>query len=292
MPFSLARRPRPLALGGATLLALWLACAPAQAALDVDALWDYSQPARSEQAFRAALPNASPDEQLSLLTQVARTFTLRGEFGEAERELDALEPRLAGAGVEPRVRALLERGRILKAQGHPPRARPLFVQAMELARPAGLETLTADAMQAVASVEPSAEGRLAWQERTADFAREAKDPRARKWEAAALNNMGITLIQMGRPELALPVLRKAQVAYEQQGLAPAVRGSRWMIAHAQRLSGDLQGALAGFEALERDDRAAGQADRYVFNELASVHEALGQADKAEAYLKKSQAVAR
>lgn len=292
MRFIPARPPRRAALGSAPLLALWLACAPAQAAVDVDALWDYSQPARSEQAFRAALQGASPDEQISLLTQVARSFTLRGEFGEAERELDALEPRLAGAGVEPRVRALLERGRILKAQGHPTRARPFFVQAMELARPAGLEALAADAMHSVASVETTAESRLAWQERTADYAREAKDPRARKWEAAAFNNMGITLIQMGRPELALPVLRKALAAYEQQGLAPAVRGSRWMIAHGQRLSGDLKGALAGFEALERDDAAAGQADRYVLNELASVHEALGQAEQAEAYRKKSQAVAR
>ena len=45
--------------------------------------------------------------------------------------------------------------------------------AMELARPAGLEALTADAMMSVALVEPSREGRLAWQERTIDFARAA-----------------------------------------------------------------------------------------------------------------------
>lgn len=272
---------------GTTLLA-----GPARAALDVDALWDYAQPVRTEQVFREALARAKGDEALILATQIARTFTIRGEFANAERELEAIEPRLATAGVEVRVRDALERGRILRGQGQGGQARPFFVRALDLARPAGLEALTADAMHSIALVEPTREGRLAWHERTIDFAREAKDPRARKWEPAALNNMGITLNEMGRHDLALPVLQKALAIYQQQGLAPAIRGGRWLVAHTQRLSGDLDGALKGFEALEKDDAAAGIADRYVFNELASVQEARGDAAAAEAYRKKSQAVAR
>ncbi|MBB1160675.1 tetratricopeptide repeat protein [Aquariibacter albus] len=272
---------------GAALLA-----GPARAALDVDALWDYAQPVRTEQVFREALARAQGDEALILVTQIARTFTIRGEFANAERELEAIEPRLAGAGVEVRVRDALERGRILRGQGQGGQARPFFIRALDLARPAGLEALTADAMHSVALVEPTREGRLAWHERTIDFAREAKDPRARKWEPAALNNMGITLNEMGRHDLALPVLQKALAIYQQQGLAPAIRGGRWLVAHTQRLSGDLEAARQGFEALEKDDAAAGIADRYVFNELVSVYEARGDAAAAEAYRKKSQAVAR
>ncbi|HSN34070.1 MAG TPA: hypothetical protein VLU41_15380, partial [Ideonella sp.] len=53
-------------------------------------------PAASEARFRAALAGAkSEDERLELRTQIARTFSLRGRFAEAERELDAIEPRLA-----------------------------------------------------------------------------------------------------------------------------------------------------------------------------------------------------
>ena len=272
---------------GAALLA-----GPARAALDVDALWDYAQPVRTEQVFREALARAQGDEALILVTQIARTFTIRGEFATAERELEAIEPKLAAAGVEVRVRDALERGRILRGQGQGGQARPFFMRALDLARPAGLEALTADAMHSVALVEPTREGRLAWHERTIDFAREAKDPRARKWEPAALNNMGITLNEMGRHDLALPVLQKALAIYRQQGLAPAIRGGRWLVAHTQRLSGDLEAARQGFEALEKDDAAAGIADRYVFNELVSVYEARGDAAAAEAYRKKSQAVAR
>lgn len=272
---------------GAALLA-----GPARAALDVDALWDYAQPVRTEQVFREALARAQGDEALILVTQIARTFTIRGEFANAERELEAIEPKLAAAGVEVRVRDALERGRILRGQGQGGQARPFFMRALDLARPAGLEALTADAMHSVALVEPTREGRLAWHERTIDFAREAKDPRARKWEPAALNNMGITLNEMGRHDLALPVLQKALAIYRQQGLAPAIRGGRWLVAHTQRLSGDLEAARQGFEALEKDDAAAGIADRYVFNELVSVYEARGDAAAAEAYRKKSQAVAR
>lgn len=272
---------------GATLLA-----GPARAALDVDALWDFAQPVRTEQAFREALGRAQGDEALILVTQIARTFTIRGEFANAERELDGIAAKLPTAGAEARVREALERGRILRGQGQGGQARPFFIRALEMARPAGLEALTADAMHSVALVEPTREGRLAWHERTLDYVREAKDARARKWEPAALNNMGITLNEMGRHDLALPVLQKALAIYQQQGLAPAIRGGRWLVAHTQRMSGDLKAALAGFESLEKDDAAAGIADRYVLNELASVHEARGDAAAAEAYRKKSQAVAR
>lgn len=46
-------------------------------ALDINALWDYSQPDLSEQRFIAALDEASDDEKLILQTQIARSHGLR-----------------------------------------------------------------------------------------------------------------------------------------------------------------------------------------------------------------------
>lgn len=86
-----------------------LACAFAAgsvgAAVDVDALWNFNDPAASEARFREALINASGDDALILHTQIARTLGLRKRYDESHRELDAIDPALAAAGVEPRVRA-------------------------------------------------------------------------------------------------------------------------------------------------------------------------------------------
>ena len=76
----------------------------ARAAIDVDALWNYADPAASETRFRQALAGATGDDALVLRTQIARTYSLRARFDEAQRELDEIEPALAAAGVESRVR--------------------------------------------------------------------------------------------------------------------------------------------------------------------------------------------
>ncbi|TXC67365.1 TraB/GumN family protein [Piscinibacter aquaticus] len=78
---------------------------------DIHALWDFDDPAASEARFRAAMADATHDAALSLRTQIARTHSLRRQFDAAHRELDAVDAELAGAGTEPRVRTLLERGR-------------------------------------------------------------------------------------------------------------------------------------------------------------------------------------
>ena len=63
-------------------------------ALDLARLWDFGQPALSEQRFVAALADASPDDALVLRTQIARTYGLRKDFGQASALLRELEPQL------------------------------------------------------------------------------------------------------------------------------------------------------------------------------------------------------
>ncbi len=56
-------------------------------ALDVSSLWDYANPALSEQRFRDAINTASRDDALILQTQIARTHGLRGDFLRAREAL-------------------------------------------------------------------------------------------------------------------------------------------------------------------------------------------------------------
>ncbi|MFO1328048.1 MAG: tetratricopeptide repeat protein [Rubrivivax sp.] len=272
------RRSRLPALALAGALAL-----PAAAAPDLDALWDFARPGVSEQRFRDAAAAARGDDAGVLRTQLARALGLQGRFDEALRELDAVDAALAGAGDELRVRALLERGRVLRSSGREAAAEPLFRQAFERADRARLEFLAADALHMVALVQPTPEAQIETNRRVLAYARNAADARARSWEAVALHNLGVVLNGLGRHDEALAVLRDAQAAYQRLGRAGNVRIARWMVAHTLRRLGRLDEALAMQRELEAEGSAAGAPDPYVFEELAEIHAARGDVDRAAHY---------
>jgi tetratricopeptide (TPR) repeat protein len=272
----------------ALLLVLVLAGAAltGRAAVDVDALWQYADPAASEARFRAALAaGAQGDDALVLRTQIARSFSLRARYAHAHAELDAIEPQLAAAGIEPRVRAWLERGRTLRSAGKP-------VDAYESAAAARLERLAADALHMAALAESALDERIAWNRRTIDYAQRATDARARGWQATAHNNIGSDLRDAGRLAEALAAFQDALAAYERSGRADSVRIARWQIANTLRLLGRRDEALAMQIALERDAAAANAPDRYVYEELALLHDARGDAAAAAAARARAQELAK
>ena len=190
---------------------------------------------------------------------------------------------LAKAAAAPRVHALLERGRTLRSAGRPTEAEPLFQRAFDLADSERLEFLAADALHMVALVQPEPQAQIRWNRRVVAYAQNAQDPRARRWDAAALNNIGVTLNQAGRHAEALPVLREALQAYQRSGREHNVRVARWMVAHTLRLSGQLDEALVMQRSLEADWAATGGHDAHVFDEIAEIQAARGDADRAAHY---------
>ena len=265
---------------GAVLCAATVVAAQATT-IDVDALWNYGDPAASEARFREALVGARGDDALILRTQIARTLGLRKRFEDAERELEAVQAQMAQAGPEVGVRLALERGRWLRSSGRPADSVAWFERAFEQADAARLERLAADALHMVALAVPTLDERMAWNRRTIDYARKASDPKARGWEAPALNNVGSDLREAGRLDESLAAFREALAAYERTGRADGIRFARWQVANVLRLQGRHDEALAQQLALERDAAAAGQPDPYVYDELALLHAAVGQADAAE-----------
>jgi tetratricopeptide (TPR) repeat protein len=258
---------------------LWLA-SNASLALDVDALWNYADPVASEARFRAALTGAQGDDALVLRSQIARTLSLRRRFDEAHAELDAIEPALAGAGIEPRVRASLERGRTLRSAGQPLEARSLFQRAFVTADAGKLEVLAADALHMLALAALELDERIAWNRRTIDYAQRASDPRARRWAAPALNNLGSDLRGAGRLEESLATFREALVGYERGASAASVRFARWQVANVLRLMGRTDEALTMQIALERENGAVGTPDAHVYDEISLLHAARGDAAAA------------
>ena len=274
-------RAASLWLLGQLLGGLWWV--PLHAAVDLDALWDFNRPGLSEQRLRDALTSAQGDDTLVLRTQIARAIGLQGRFDAAHRELDALQPLLAGAGAAPRAHALLERGRAFRSADRLSEAEPLFRQAFEVADRARLEFLAADALHMVALVQTGPEAQLALNRRVVAYAQNASDPRARGWEARALNNIGVTLNEAGRHAEALEALRQAQSAFERVGRPQHVRVARWMVANTLRRLGRLDEALTMQRALEAEWSAAGGQDPFVFEEIAEIHAARGDVDRAAHY---------
>jgi len=254
------------------------------AAVDVAPLWNFADPAASEAAFRAALATAaSRDDALSLQTQIARSLGLRARFDDAHALLDRLEPELAGAGAEPQVRHRLERGRALRSAKRPEQARPLFVEAAERARAAGLDALRVDALHMIALVEPEAAGQLRWNGEAVAVAAASSDPAARSWEASLRNNIGVTLHASGRHIEALASFESALAARLRTGNAARVAEARWMVAWTLRFLRRHGEALAILRRLESEHAAAASEDGFVFEELAENLLALQRGDEARPY---------
>src|SRR5689334_4159502 len=140
-------------------------------------LWDFDDPAGSEQRFRAAADIAEGSDRLVLLTQVARALGLQERYAEGHAVLD----QLAVDNPEVATRAALERGRLLRSSGDPESARPHFEAAAASAGAAGLEALRVDALHMVALVAPVEEQQRLTEEALA-AARALSEPAARDWD--------------------------------------------------------------------------------------------------------------
>jgi len=254
--------------------------------MDIDSYWEYSDPAASEARFRSLLGQVQGDQRLEVQTQIARTFSLRRDFAQAHKLLDEVEPQLASAGAGARVRYLLERGRTYNSAGDKERARPLFVQAWEIATAHDLEGLAVDAAHMVPIVVGGAEG-AQWTQRGVDLARRSNDPKARAMLPALLNNHAWNLHDEGRYAEALPVFREAEAAWLATGRQPQGRIARWSVARCLRSLGRLDEALTIQRSLEKEWAAAGSVDGYVLEELAELLEASGREDEAKPYFRRA-----
>jgi tetratricopeptide (TPR) repeat protein len=250
--------------------------------IDLDALWDFGQPAVSEDRFREALTTASGDDALVLRTQLARAIGLQRRFEECGEELDVVGMAVAGpdADVAPVVRVYLEleRGRLLRSSGRPEEAKAHFLAALDLAESARCDHLAADAAHMMAITEPG-EAQIPWARRALAIAEASDDPRARRWTASVAHNLGWTMHDLGRHEEAQELFERALADREQRGDAEPLRVARWTVARGLRSLGRHAEALAIQRRLATD----GPEDGYVEEELGELLLATGRADEARSH---------
>lgn len=230
-------------------------------------LWDFDDPRGSEKRFVEALLSAdSPEEAAVWQTQVARALGLQKKYDEGHAVLDSLDDEILEE-PEVLVRTTLERGRLLRSAGDTDRARSRFKIAAGHAEGAGLEELHVDALHMLALIAP-AEDQVAIAEHALSIARASDDPRARDWDAALLNNLGMSHADAGDYTGALAIFRDALAACERIGDVSRIRIARWMVGWALRNLGRRQEAIAVQQELKAELVAAGAEDPYVDEELA------------------------
>ena len=247
--------------------------------MEFDTLWDFSQPAVSEERFRTALAQtgAAGTQALLLRTQIARALGLQGRFDDCAAELDAVASDRAATGIDlpiVDVYLRLEAGRMHRSAGRPAEATPLFLEALNGAQAAGLDSLAADAAHMLAIVGPP-ESQIEWAEKAREIASASTDRRARRWLGAIENNVGWTLHDLGRFEEAQVHFERALEAHRDHGDAERVRVARWTVARGLRSLGRLDEALA----IQQELAEHGPADGYVEEEAAELLDRPGPAGR-------------
>ena len=180
---------------------------------ELDALWDFDDPAASEARFRERLARMTPGavSAAELETQLARALGLQNRFDKADVVLDGVKH----DHPVVRTRIALERGRLRNSAGDPAAAIPYFREAVTHAEAAGNDALAIDAERAEA-----------WTRRGLERAEDSADPRARRWRGLLHNNLGWTLHDRGEYAAALPEFEAALSAHAGMGTTHRALGHR------------------------------------------------------------------
>ena len=260
---------------------------------DFDKQWDFNDPEQTEKAFRELLTvgesAADPEYHAQLLTQIARTHSLRRNFESAHRILDDAESLIGDIDTTPgqktsvaHIRYLMERGRTFNSAGDVEAARLLFEEAWKLARGIGEDYHAVDTAHMLGICE-NGDRALKWHEIAMDAAEASRDLRAKEWLGALYNNTGWTYHDSGQFDRALELFEKGLAWRKERNNPATTRIAKWTVARALRSLNRTAEALDMQRSLLEEHKAAGTKDGYVYEELAECLLILGQADEARSY---------
>lgn len=261
-------------------------------AIDIEMLWDYSNPGLSEERFRSAMQNSTHEDQLILQTQIARTFGLRGDFDQARSILDKIAKDLPVASAETQARYYLEMGRSFCSGSHDlasqtddarEKARAAFMRAFEIAKNEDLNALAIDALHMMTFVDTDPIHQVDWNQKAIELMQSSTQPDAKKWAGSLHNNMGYALHTAGKYEEALEEFQLALIARIKQGNQLNIRIAHWMVAWTLHALGRLEEAVTIQRRLEQEWDADGEPDPYVFEELEKLYRELGKSQQADHY---------
>lgn len=209
-------------------------------------LWDYNNPRQSEVFFaslvEAARASGHPDYLPALLSQIARSWSLRGNLEAAHRQLDDVMPLLDDGPGRGRCFYLLERGRTFNSGGKKDQAIVLFETAYRDALEIGDDYLAVDAAHMLGIASPLGEQQT-WHETAFEIAGASESKSARSWLGTLYNNMGWTKFDQGQYDEALALFQKGVEFRRERGQKRREQIAWWAVGRALRVLDRLPEAL-------------------------------------------------
>ena len=238
-------------------------------------LWDYSDPAATEMLFVSLTEEAGQSDNTEylpiLITQLARTHSLRDDFTLAHQQLDQAKSLIGEQKSRPWVFLLLERGRTYNSSGSKLKALEYFEEAFITAEIIGDDYLAIDAAHMVAIAE-TLENQMKWNIIALGIAETSKSHRARSWLGSLYNNMAWTLFDQGDYEKALDLFDKAVDFRREKKNLRRLQIARWAVARTYRALHRIDEALQIQQSLLSETETKGlPADGYVVEELAELY---------------------
>jgi tetratricopeptide (TPR) repeat protein len=261
-------------------IATWLLLFSAHLAADAETekildLWDYNDPKSTEMLFISLTEEAAASQNKEyapiLLSQIARTYSLRGDFDTAHKVLNEAKDMLSGDENASLVFYHLERGRTLNSSGDKTAALKYFKQAFLAAEKIKDDYLAVDAAHMVAIAEELS-GQMNWNVIALGIAENSKSSRARDWRGSLYNNMGWTFFDQESYNEALTMFEKGVDFRREKEQARRLLIARWAVARTYRALDRLDDALGLQLELLRETSAKGLPDDgYVVEELAEIY---------------------
>lgn len=231
--------------------------------------WDYTDPAATEQKFLPLLDEAENDNQrAAVLSQLARTHSLRRNFEQAHAYLLKADRLLTDEMPLASVLVALERGRTFNSDNQKAEALAHFRHAFELAERHQIDDLAVDAAHMIAIAETGKRAER-WHLIAMAIAETSDIPEAQKWLGALYNNLGWTYFDAGETTRALSLFEKGVAFRKAEDQLKAWQIARWTVARAWRELGRVDEALE--EQTRLLEEAAGDE-----GQLGYIHEELGE----------------
>lgn len=181
---------------------------------------------------------------LQILSQIALAQAMQQKFDIAHQTLDEAERLLEPHYQLAKIRLLLERGRVYHQSDRLDQARSFFIQSYDLSKLSPeFDFHTVNASHMVAIVEKHAEGKIEWNKRAINLAKQTKDERCHAWLGPIYNNLAQNYIEAEKYLEALQSFEKCKAHAEERGDQIVIRGALWGMGRALRGLNKLDQAL-------------------------------------------------
>jgi tetratricopeptide (TPR) repeat protein len=262
--------------------------------IDPDLPWE--RPDEGEVALTAMFETLSgePERAAEVMTQIGRARSLKGEIREADLALDRAEQLLASRGganlpTRPRLRILLERGRLHVLKKTPSAARPLFLEAYEVASKSGELFFAIDAARMMSLIE-TPKLQSTWTTRALELAEGSEDVRAKAWLGTLYTSMAWHYFGLLQFPKALDLFEKAAERFYAEGARRKAMVARCARGRTVRAMYRFEEALEAQQALLAELKKYGEEDGVIYEEIAECLQSLRRNDEAQPFFARAYAL--